>query len=76
MATSTFPFTVKEHVIDGQHVREYPDATVNSDAKLKLVLKQYTPMDNPDPGPGDITVIGAHGCGFPKVRHVLLPRTQ
>jgi len=39
MATPTFPFTVAEHVIDGQYVREYPDATVSADAKLKLVLK-------------------------------------
>ncbi|KAJ5234660.1 toxin biosynthesis protein [Penicillium citrinum] len=63
MAIPKFPFTVTEHVIDGQHVREYPDATVSADAKLKLVLKQYTLFDNPNPnpGPGDITVIGTHG---------------
>lgn len=63
MATPKFPFTVTEHVIHGQHVREYPDVTVSADAKLKLVLKQYTLFDNPNPnpGPGDITVIGTHG---------------
>lgn len=64
---SLFPFTVTEHVVDAQHIREYPNATRRRDASLKLVLKQYTPIDNPNPQPGDITIIGAHGCGFPKV---------
>ncbi|KAJ5682578.1 hypothetical protein N7462_005743 [Penicillium macrosclerotiorum] len=64
---STFPFTVTEHIIDGQHIREYPDATsVSQDVPLKLVLKKYAPVDNPNPQPGDVTIIGAHGCGFPK----------
>ncbi|KAJ5648007.1 hypothetical protein N7490_004379 [Penicillium lividum] len=61
-----FPFNVTEHVIDGQHVREYPNATVDSSSTIKLVLKRYTPIDNPNPQPGDVTIIGAHGCGFPK----------
>ncbi|CAI7592807.1 unnamed protein product [Penicillium manginii] len=63
---STFPFTVTEHVVDAQHIREYPNATRRRDASLKLILKQYTPIDNPSPQAGDITIIGAHGCGFPK----------
>ncbi|KAJ5736018.1 uncharacterized protein N7483_001143 [Penicillium malachiteum] len=63
---STFPFTITEHVIDGQHIREYPDATVDGSSSLKLVLKKYTPVNNPNPQPGDVTIIGAHGCGFPK----------
>lgn len=72
MASSTSPFLVTEHVIDGQHVREYPDASVNG-AGLKLVLKRYTPVNNPNPQPGDVTIIGAHGCGFPKVSIATLP---
>ncbi|KAJ5644999.1 hypothetical protein N7507_011010 [Penicillium longicatenatum] len=63
---SELPFIVTEHVIDGQHVREYPNATVDPNSTFKLVLKRYTPVDNPNPQPGDVTIIGAHGCGFPK----------
>ncbi|KAJ5924631.1 hypothetical protein N7466_008818 [Penicillium verhagenii] len=63
---SEFPFTVTEYVVDGQHIRDYANATVDPTATLKLVLKRYTPVDNPNPQPGDVTIIGAHGCGFPK----------
>ncbi|KAG5951897.1 hypothetical protein E4U53_002053 [Claviceps sorghi] len=60
-------FTVAEHVIPGAHVREYARATAdNQDAPLKLHVKQYTPRDNPSPRKGDVTIVGAHGNGFPK----------
>ncbi|KAJ5360335.1 hypothetical protein N7517_009526 [Penicillium concentricum] len=59
-------FTVTEHVIDAGYIREYPNATVSQDSPLKLVVKRYTPIDNSDPQPGDVTIIGAHGCGLPK----------
>jgi hypothetical protein len=67
MAQSNFPFQVTEHIIDGQHIREYPRATATEDAPLKLLIKKYTPLDNPNPQPGDITLIGFHGTGIPKV---------
>ncbi|KAJ5118968.1 hypothetical protein N7448_010676 [Penicillium atrosanguineum] len=60
------PFQVAEHVIDGQYIREYPRATATPDAPLKLCIKQYTPVDNPNPQPGDITIVATHGTGFPK----------
>ncbi|KAK1148136.1 hypothetical protein N8T08_010775 [Aspergillus melleus] len=63
---SYFPFSITEHVIDGQYIREYPRATVSQSARLKLVVKKYTPTDNPNPQPGDVTIVGAHGGGFPK----------
>lgn len=59
-------FTVTEHVIDAQYIREYPNATVSQDSPLKLVVKKYTPTDNPNPQPGDVTIVGAHGCGLLK----------
>lgn len=68
-AMSTSPFTITEHVIDGQHIREYPHATKTGDDVMKLAVKRYTPKSNPDPQPGDVTIIGAHGSGFPKVGH-------
>lgn len=66
MASSS-PFLIAEHVIDSQHIREYPHAIRRGDDGLKLVVKRYTPKSNPDPQPGDLTIIGAHGSGFPKV---------
>lgn len=62
-------FNVVEHVIGASHMREYPCATANSqDEKLLLHVKQYVPRDNASPRRGDLTVIGAHANGFPKVR--------
>lgn len=61
-------FFITEHVIDGQYIREYPRAIVPQDSSVKLVVKKYTPRNNPNPQPGDLTIVGAHGCGFPKVK--------
>lgn len=38
------------------------------EAVFRLAVKQYTPLDNLNPQPGDLTIIGAHANGFPKVR--------
>ncbi|KAJ6100082.1 hypothetical protein N7467_001617 [Penicillium canescens] len=65
-STSNFPFTVTEHIVDGQYIREYPRATVSQASCLKLVVKKYAPIENPNPQPGDVTIIGAPGGGFPK----------
>jgi hypothetical protein len=62
-------YDVKEHTISASHIREYARATQTSqDEELYLHVKQYTPKDNPTPQHGDITIIGAHANGFPKVR--------
>jgi hypothetical protein len=61
-------YRVVEHTVDCHHSREYVTATVHGDAdKPRLAVKQYIPLDNPDPQPGDVTIIGAHANGFPKV---------
>ncbi|KAJ5945439.1 hypothetical protein N7516_005607 [Penicillium verrucosum] len=59
-------FTVTEHLIDAQYIREYPRATTTQDAPLKLSVKKYTPTNNQNPTEGDITLIGMQGTGFPK----------
>ena len=65
--SSTF-FRIHEHVIQGQHVREYPAATAHSQEEpLSLHVKQYVPLNNLKPVPGDVTLIAAHANGFPKV---------
>ncbi|KAI1178388.1 Alpha/beta hydrolase family-domain-containing protein [Nemania sp. FL0916] len=65
--SSSFPFHIKEHVVPGQHIREWPRATANrQEDVLQLHVKQYIPKDNPSPQPGDVTILGAHANGFPK----------
>jgi len=61
-------FKIEEHVLDCQHIREYARATSTSQEDvLKLSIKQYTPLENLKPKDGDVTIIGAHANGFPKV---------
>ncbi|CAG8982712.1 hypothetical protein HYALB_00000993, partial [Hymenoscyphus albidus] len=63
----TSSFQITEHIIECQHIREYPRALANSqDDVLHLAVKQYTPLDNLEPQDGDVTIIGAHANGFPK----------
>lgn len=68
-------FNITEHVIDSQYIREYHRSAATEDASLKLAIKKYTPTDNPNPLPGDVTIIAAHGTGFPKVRAYGIPLT-
>jgi hypothetical protein len=61
-------FHIQEHTLPSSHIRSYPYATLNDeDEVLHLAIKQYTPLDNPKPKRGDVTIIGAHANGFPKV---------
>lgn len=67
-------FNITEHVIGASHVREYARATSDDqDATLSLHIKQYTPKDNPSPHKGDVTIIGGHANGFPKVTSTFTP---
>lgn len=62
-------FNVFEHVLPGQHIREYVHS-INGpqETMIQLAIKQYIPKDRLDPVPKNaITVIGTHGTGFPKV---------
>ncbi|KAJ5086620.1 hypothetical protein NUU61_007927 [Penicillium alfredii] len=64
---SQSPFRIVQHVVPCQHIREYPAATANEQEEpLHLAVKQYIPLDNPDPQPGDVTILAAHANGFPK----------
>ncbi|KIH92577.1 toxin biosynthesis protein [Sporothrix brasiliensis 5110] len=60
-------FEVKDRVFDGQHIREYSRATAhNQEEILQVCAKQYIPRSNPNPQPGDVTIIAAHANGFVK----------
>ena len=66
--SSSGPFRVVDHVVECQHIREYPGATAHEqEEELHLAVKQYIPIDNPNPQPGDVTILAAHANGFPKV---------
>jgi hypothetical protein len=61
-------FRVISHTIRAQSIRERPGAVKHKHEKdLRLAVKQYIPHDNPKPGTEDVTLIGAHANGFPKV---------
>lgn len=61
-------FNIIEHVVPGQHVREYPHATrTRQEDILHISVKEYVPknasIQTKHPG---ITIIATHGNGFPK----------
>lgn len=61
-------YHIREHVLETQHIREYPRATSHSQEEVcHIAIKQYIPKDNPNPKLGDVTIIAAHANGFPKV---------
>lgn len=62
-------FNVKEHILPCSYIREYPEATLDSqEDTLKLHIKQYIPLDRNALRPNAVTIIGTHANGFPKVR--------
>lgn len=71
-SSSSGSFRIVKHLVPGEHIREYPAATANEQEEtLCLAVKQYIPLDNPNPQPGDVTILGAHANGFPKVRVII-----
>ncbi|TKA25570.1 hypothetical protein B0A50_05431 [Salinomyces thailandicus] len=64
---STQNFKVKAHKFPGQHIRQYPGATRHREEDvLFLEAKQYTPLSNPKPQEGDVTILATHAVSFPK----------
>ncbi|KAH7130689.1 Alpha/beta hydrolase family-domain-containing protein [Dendryphion nanum] len=60
-------FRLDEHVIEASHIRGFPRTTSTIQEEiLNLSVKQYTPLNNTKPKPGDITIIAAHANAFPK----------
>jgi hypothetical protein len=63
-------FRIDEHIVDASHIRGFPRSTSTTQEEvLQLSVKQYTPLDNTNPKPGDLTIIAAHANGFPKVKY-------
>ena len=61
----TSVFSVIEHVLPCQYIREYPNAIKSKHDHLRLAVKEYRPLDNVAV-PGSLTIIAAHANGFPK----------
>jgi hypothetical protein len=60
-------FKVVEHQVPCQHIREYSQGTANTqEDQLYLQVKQYIPDSNPQPQPGDVTILAAHANAFAK----------
>lgn len=63
-------FSITKHKVPCQHIREYPKATAGEQEVTQyLEIKQYVPLSNASPSPGDVTIIAAHANGFPKVSY-------
>lgn len=61
-------FSVKEHVILCQRIRETHHAIGNELAPLQLAIKEYRPKNRSIEAEGAVTIIAPHGTGFPKVK--------
>ena len=59
-------FDIHHHTIDGQHIRQYRQASAEPTVPLKICINQYVPKCNRAPKPGDITIIATHAVGFTK----------
>jgi hypothetical protein len=67
-------YRLDEHKIEASHIRGFPRATsTHENEVLHLAIKQYTPLNNPNPQDGDITIIAAHANAFPKVCRFIPP---
>lgn len=64
-------FQVQEHTLPTCHIREYPRALADDQEDvLQLAIKQYTPKEKAVSPRQEVTIIGAHANGFPKVRSI------
>ncbi|KAL5116772.1 hypothetical protein ACEQ8H_005384 [Pleosporales sp. CAS-2024a] len=60
-------FRIQEHKVEAAHIRSFPRSTsTTQEDVLYMAVKQYTPLSNANPQPGDITIIAAHANGFAK----------
>lgn len=65
---SSHNFRCTAHAVPGQHIRHYSHGTSgnNEEAVIRVAVKRYTPLSNPNPRPGDLTILAGHAAGMPK----------
>ena len=66
IAMSTLHFSITEHIIPCQYIREYPHASKSDHAPLRLAIKEYQPLEPASARSALMTIIATHGNGFPK----------
>ncbi|KAK2601753.1 hypothetical protein QQS21_004637 [Conoideocrella luteorostrata] len=65
--SQTAHFDIKEHIVPGCYIREYPSIVKGRQEELlHLHVKQYTPRDGLLPNRDAVTLIAMHGIGLPK----------
>ncbi|KAL6703798.1 hypothetical protein ACN47E_009097 [Coniothyrium glycines] len=65
-------FTIIEHTSPCSYIRQFPHSAKNDEAVLRLAIKEYRPR-NQAVGDGDaVTIVAAHGIGFPKEAYTSL----
>jgi pimeloyl-ACP methyl ester carboxylesterase len=61
------PFSISEHKVPCQYIREYPHATAHSqESALYLAVKRYKPTAKPQSQSRGVTIIAATANGMPK----------
>jgi hypothetical protein len=64
---STLNFTVTEHISSCSYIRQFNHGAKHDDAVLRLAIKEYRPRTPLKSTQEPVTIIAAHGNGFPKV---------
>ncbi|KAF3316433.1 hypothetical protein TWF173_002275 [Orbilia oligospora] len=64
--TSNGVLRVEKHIVPAFPIREPIRGVWNGGDKLQLVANCYRPVNNPNPKPGDLTILAAHGNAFHK----------
>lgn len=63
---SSFPFDIIKHTSPCSYIRQYPHGVKDEDAILHLAVKEYRPRHPVQTSNFPVTIIAAHGNGFPK----------
>ncbi|KAF3227243.1 hypothetical protein TWF192_007345 [Orbilia oligospora] len=64
--TSNGLLRVEKHIVPAFPIREPIRGVWNGGDKLQIIANCYRPVNNPNPQPGDLTVLAAHGNAFHK----------
>lgn len=64
-------YTVTEHTSPCSFVRQFPHSAKSEDAVLQLAVKEYRPQTSDASHEDAVTIIAAHGNGFPKANYTI-----
>ncbi|KAK6337266.1 hypothetical protein TWF730_002672 [Orbilia blumenaviensis] len=64
--TSNGVLRVEKHIVPAFPIREPIRGVWDASDRLQIVANCYRPVNNPNPQPGDLTILAAHGNAFHK----------